>query len=172
MDWTTIQATHGRWLKGVLWARGRDPGAVEELLQEVLWACVREHRVNPIAPAALPRWLYLAAVRKGLEHRRRLGRRRRMENRLAATSTRALEETPLDWLISSERRQLVRTALARLPARDADLLLQKYGDGATAGDIAQRTNLSVTVVEARLHRARERLRQLLRVDQLMESLHD
>lgn len=95
-----------------------------------------------------------------------------MENRLAATNARALEETPLDWLISSERRQLVRTALARLPARDADLLLQKYGDGATAGNIAQRTNLSVAVVEARLHRARERLRQILRADQLMESLHD
>jgi RNA polymerase sigma-70 factor (ECF subfamily) len=68
---------------------------------------------------------------------------------------------PLAWLLADERQKLVRTALARLPARDAEILLLKYGEDWNYHEIAERLGIGHSAVEARLHRARKRLRQEL-----------
>jgi RNA polymerase sigma-70 factor (ECF subfamily) len=63
---------------------------------------------------------------------------------------------PLEWLLADERRQLVRAALERLPRRDTELLLLKYTEDWSYRELAAR--LSESAIEARLHRARARLR--------------
>ena len=57
-----------------------------------------------------------------------------------------------------ERQQLVQQALRRLPPRDAELLILKYAEGYGARELAERLGVAVATIEARLHRARNRLR--------------
>ena len=48
--------------------------------------------------------------------------------------------------------------LRRLPPRDAELLILKYAEGYGARELAERLGANVATIEARLHRARNRLR--------------
>ena len=66
--------------------------------------------------------------------------------------------SPLSWLLHDERRSLVHEALRRLPPRDADLLVLKYAEGWSARELADRLGVKTSAIEARLHRARGRLR--------------
>jgi RNA polymerase sigma factor (sigma-70 family) len=60
-----------------------------------------------------------------------------------------------------ERRGLVREALARLSRRDAEILLLKYTEDWSYRDLASHIGISESAVEARLHRARKRLREAI-----------
>ncbi len=155
---------HLRWLRSVIWARLREPEAVEEVLQEVLLAYARhrpEQHNGQLAP-----WLYRVAVRQCLLYRRRQARwqRRQRQAQVQRTRTQPQQERgldPLQWLLAQERRQLVRQALEQLPPRDAQVLLMKYADGLSYQQIAARLGVSQASVESRLHRARAKMRKLL-----------
>jgi Sigma-70, region 4 len=51
-----------------------------------------------------------------------------------------------------------RCAERQLPSRDAELLVLKYAEGYGARELAVRLGATVSIIEARLHRARRRLR--------------
>ncbi|HMC12063.1 MAG TPA: sigma-70 family RNA polymerase sigma factor, partial [Pirellulaceae bacterium] len=68
---------------------------------------------------------------------------------------------PLSWLIAEERRSLIRRALSQLARRDAEILLLKYTENWNYHQVAAHLGISHAAVEARLHRARSRLRQEL-----------
>ena len=76
---------------------------------------------------------------------------------------------PLDWLLADERRQMIRLALARLPERDAEMLLLKYTENWSYHQIAAHLGVSHSAVEARLHRARRRLRGELAALKVIEA---
>jgi RNA polymerase sigma factor (sigma-70 family) len=159
IDWAAALARHDRWLRLVVRARVGEPQAVEEVMQELALAAVRQP--SRVDPERLPAWLYRLAVRQALLHRRRCGRRRRLLDRYATDSEPAVEPDPLAWLLRAERAALVRAALERLPSRDAEVLLLKYAEGWSAPELAGRLGLGLSAVEARLHRARQRLRAAL-----------
>jgi RNA polymerase sigma-70 factor (ECF subfamily) len=152
---------HRRWLKTVLVARSGDPSAADDLLQEVLLAAEKSRR-NGQSPRELRPWLYRVAVRQALLHRRKLGRQRRLLNRLQVENL-AREEpvAPHEWIVSREREELVRQALARLPPRDSEILMLKYTENWNCQQIAEHQGVSHSAVEGRLHRARKRLRTYL-----------
>jgi RNA polymerase sigma-70 factor (ECF subfamily) len=109
-------------------------------------------------------WLYRLAVTQVLLYRRRTGRRRKLVARLAdsgAAPSDAVEHDPLAWLLTEETQRLVRHAIATLPERDAEILLLKYTEDWSYGQLAQRLGVTLSAVEARLHRARGRLRTAL-----------
>jgi RNA polymerase sigma-70 factor (ECF subfamily) len=124
------------------------------------------------SPSHLIGWLYRLAVRQVLQYRRRAGRQRALVGRYAARGGATDVDrgpggvsgddenpaSPLGWMLLDERRRIVREALSRLPPRDADLLSLKYAEGWTAPEIAHRLGLAIAAVEARLHRARRKLR--------------
>jgi len=152
-----LLAEHGRWLRTVLLARSADPAAVDELFQEVAVAVLQRPPVQ-VNEARRPAWLYGVAVRTAILHRRRLGRRRKLLRRLAATASPAVSVDPLGWLLADERQRLVRQALGRLSPKDRELLLLKYTEDWSYVEIADHLGLTPSAVEARLHRARGRLR--------------
>jgi RNA polymerase sigma-70 factor (ECF subfamily) len=122
-------------------------------------------------------WLYRLAVRHVLIYRRKSGRRRGLIDRFAARQDRDENDgaaSPLAWLVRDERQELVREALRRLPPRDAELLLLKYAEGFTARMLSDRLGVTVPTIEARLHRARARLRAELTglASDFEESNHD
>ena len=160
LDWGATLVEHERWLRRVVAARVGEPQAVDEVMQNVALAAVAQH--SPLLnPARAGVWLYRLAVRHVLIYRRKTGRQRSLVDRYAIR--RAAGETdaspsPLAWLVNDERNQLVQDGLRRLPPRDAELLILKYAEGLGARELAERLGATVATIEARLHRARNRLR--------------
>ena len=173
VDWSTALARHDSWLRAVIWVRLGEMQAVDDVMQEVALAVV-ESRSPLIDPSKLGAWLYHLAVRQTLLYRRRQGRRRRLVDRYAARCSPREEDgrcpDPLGWLITVERDVLIRGCLARLPARDREILLLKYAEGWSYQRLAEHLRVSRSAVEARLHRARQRLRQELSQREVVEGL--
>ncbi|MGD0896936.1 MAG: RNA polymerase sigma factor [Thermoguttaceae bacterium] len=170
IDWPAVLATHDRWLRTVVYSRVGEFQAVDEVMQEVSLAAIRQQApiadANKVAP-----WLYRLAVRLSLLYRRTQGRRRKLMAGYAQQKQpidRQREPDPLDWLLTQERRERVRSALARLPRRDAEILLLKYTEDWSYDQLAQRLGVSQSAIEARLYRARERLRAELAVLDVIE----
>ena len=172
IDWEALLAQHDRWLWTIVYARVQEPQAVDEVMQEVALAAVRQK--SPLAdPAKAAPWLYRLAVRQSLLYRRKMGRRRRLAENYAR-QVRAVDQDsrqldPLGWLLADERRKLVRVALARLPKRDAEILLLKYSEDWSYLELADHLGISTSAVEARLHRARNRLRGELAALEVVET---
>ena len=171
-NWSTVMEQHGRWLRTVVLARTGEAQAIEEVLQEVAMAAVKSAN-RPADPSKLAPWLYRLAVRQSLLYRRRLGRQRRLHGRYAERQPagdiddRALD--PLIWLLADERRQLIRTALGRLAARDKEILLLKYTESWSYVQLSQHLGIRAGAVESRLHRARARLRDELAALNVIEA---
>ena len=64
-------------------------------------------------------------------------------------------------LMRRERLELTRAALSRLPPRDAEILLLKYGERWSYRQIAERLGVTEKAVDCRLLRARAQLRSEL-----------
>jgi RNA polymerase sigma-70 factor (ECF subfamily) len=161
IDWSAVWAEHGRWLRTVVIARVGERLAVDEVLQDVALAAVAQ-RSPLVDHTKLAPWLYRLAVRQSLLCRRGAGRQRRLAEcygQLARSTADDLDSRdPLEWLLADERRRLVRAALGRLTRRDAELLLLKYTEDWSYRELAGRLGVSESAIEARLHRARARLR--------------
>ena len=158
-------AEHRRWLATVLRARGVEPEAVEDVLQEVSSAAI-ENAGQLRDPAKVAPWLYRIAAVATLQYRRRMGRRRKLVERFAEVqgeSTVSTEPDPLAWLLAKEQEQLVRRAVASLSPRDAEILLLKHTENWSYRQLAGHLGISESAVEARLHRARGKLRRALAV---------
>ena len=171
IDWPAVLAEHDRWLRTVVYARLREPDAVEDVLQEVALAAVRQaapiQDLGKVAP-----WLYRLAIRQSLLYRRKCGRRRRLNQRYADRVQPVEDDhrtpAPLDWMLAAERCRMVREALGQLAQRDSEILLLKYTEGWSYHQIADHLGVSHSAVEARLHRARNRLRAELTAIELTE----
>jgi RNA polymerase sigma-70 factor (ECF subfamily) len=165
IDWQAEFQRHERWLRAILYARVGEPGAIDDILQEVALAAVRQSA--PIADSSkVAPWLYRLAIRYGLLYRRKMGRTRRLIDRYAeryqpSAFDQHTEANPLAWLLNEERRDLVRRALRELRSADVEILMLKYTENWSYHAIAKHLAVSHSAVEARLHRARERLRNTL-----------
>jgi RNA polymerase sigma-70 factor (ECF subfamily) len=164
IDWAVALADNDRWLRTAVLARLGERQAVDEVMQEVALAAVAQR--SPLTdPAKLGAWLYRLAVRQALLYRRKRGRQHRLVGRYALARAAAGGDAgaapgpdPLDWLLRDERRRAVREALARLPGRDAEILLLKYTENWSYRELAAHLGVGEGAVEARLHRARGKLR--------------
>jgi len=170
-DWQTALREHDRWLRTVVLSRTGERAAVDEVMQEVALAAVRQK--SPLTDAArVGPWLYRLAVLQSLLYRRRQGRGRKLASRYAERLRDGQQAgrtpDPLDWLLADELRSGVRQALSRLPPRDVEILLLKYTEGWRYQQLAGRLGISESAVEARLHRARRRLRDALTAQAIIE----
>ena len=160
IDWPAVLASHDRWLRTVVYARVGEAQAVDEVMQEVSLAAVRQkapiNDVEKVSP-----WLYRLAVTHSLLYRRKQGRGRKLIDRYVQRATPSEYDRtvdPLDWLLAKERKEQIRKALKQMPKRDAEILLLKYTEDWSYKKLAERLGISESAVEARLHRARQRFR--------------
>jgi len=172
LDWQALLAEHDRWLRTIVYARVGEAQAVDEVMQEVALAAVRQ-KAPLAAPAKVAPWLYRLAVRQSLLYRRKQGRQRKLTDSYArqipSGGPDVQQSDPLGWLLADERRKLVRLALARLPKRDAEILLLKYAEDWSYLELAERMGTSSSAIQARLHRARNRLREELTALEVVET---
>jgi RNA polymerase sigma-70 factor (ECF subfamily) len=164
-------AQHDRWLRTVVLSRLREPQAVDEVMQEVSLAAVAQRAPLQDAEKVAP-WLYRLAVVQSLLYRRKRGRQKKLADRYVEKvrpgegDGRTLD--PLSWLLAVEQRQLIRKAMKHLAPRDAEILLLKYTEDWSYHQLAEHLGISHAAVEARLHRARQRLRSELTAMNVIE----
>jgi RNA polymerase sigma factor (sigma-70 family) len=162
IDWGNVLAQHEGWLRAVIMARTGEPQAVDEVWQDVSLAAV-EQRAPLIDPAKAPAWLYRLAVIRSIRHRRKQARHRKQLEHLARETNghEVTADDPFQWLLREESRQLVRKALEKLSGKDVEILLLKYHKRWSYGRIAGVLGISESAVDARVFRARMRLRREL-----------
>jgi RNA polymerase sigma-70 factor (ECF subfamily) len=68
---------------------------------------------------------------------------------------------PLGALLAAERHAQLRVAIAKLPVKDMEMLLLKHVDDCSYQEIAARLGVTAGVVQMRLFRARQKLRQVM-----------
>ena len=93
----------------MVYARLGEPQAVDEVMQEVSLAAVRQKApINDLNKVAA--WLYRLAVTQTLLYRRKMGRQRKLVDRFARRNRPSerdnRQEDPLTWLLSEERRKI------------------------------------------------------------------
>ncbi|MEQ9409472.1 MAG: sigma-70 family RNA polymerase sigma factor [Fuerstiella sp.] len=153
------------WLRTVVRSRVREPEAVEDIMQNIALALVRQRETLPDIQK-IGAWLYQVAVRQVLMYRRTRGRRRRFEDRLAERA--AAEPTvstqppgPVERVLAAEQQEQVRAAMQQLDELDRQILMLKYSESWSYRQLAEHLGVKEDTVEYRLMKARKNLRRLL-----------
>jgi RNA polymerase sigma factor (sigma-70 family) len=137
-----------------------DEAEAEDVAQDaILAAYLNLDRLRN--PAAFSSWLY--GIGLNLARMRVRSRRRAVSFDDVAGSAADAEPTPQQAIEAAELFSLVRASLEGLPDGQRDVVLLYYYEGLTCQEIAALLGLSTGSVRVRLHRARGRLRDRLRV---------
>ncbi len=146
---------------------GGDREVADELLQQTCYVAAR-HRRLPADDDAIERWLRGVARNLIREHWRRA---KKLSNRIsledAALSRQLVDDMesrplPPEVLIKDELVIQLQLAITSLPAAEQRLVFAFYFDGRSYAEIANDLGVTAKAVEARLYRARTRLRAVLR----------
>ena len=131
-----------------------DPAAAEDVAQEVFLDLHRRFGDNPGAQA--PAWARTAAAHTALNVIR--GNRRRAVARSAYAAEPSVAHDPQAAVETAETTRAVRAALARIPRRQATVLVLRYS-GLSYAEMASALGIGVNGVGTRLRRAEARLRK-------------
>ena len=139
------------------------PGAsaeVEDVAQEVFLAAWRG-RGQFRAEAEWTTWLYSIAVRRARNAARARGRRERWFGRLVPGATLDVREASETSEAAPGLSDATRRGMAKLRHGDRELLVLRYLEERTVEELCQWLSLSRVAVDARLSRARARLKDRL-----------
>jgi RNA polymerase sigma factor (sigma-70 family) len=131
-----------------------DPDAAEDVAQEVFLDLHRRFGDHPGANA--PAWARTAAAHTALNMIRTNRRRVVREERYATEPDPGHD--PQAAVEAAETTRVVRSALARMPKRQATILALRYG-GLSYAELASALGVGVNAVGTRLRRAEARLRK-------------
>jgi RNA polymerase sigma-70 factor (ECF subfamily) len=107
-------------------------------------------------------WLYRITWREGLRHIQKQKLSAQKETSLIDTDTQPDSgESALEVLERQETADRVQWALSKLSIQDREILAQKYLEELKITELAQRLDIPVGTVKARIHRALAKLKTLL-----------
>jgi RNA polymerase sigma-70 factor (ECF subfamily) len=129
---------------------GSGAAELEDLVQETLLA-IHLKRATFDRHFAFTPWVYAIARYKLVDHYRRAGRRQTMA--LDDAGDLFAEENPEEGAV----RRDVATLLARLPARQRELVRDVKIEGFSMEEAAERAGMSVTAAKVSVHRSMKRL---------------
>ncbi|MEX2114946.1 MAG: sigma-70 family RNA polymerase sigma factor [Pirellulales bacterium] len=167
-NWDDIVADLGPMVWRTLWRLLADRADVEECFQETFVSALKLSRRETVTswPAAL---CTLATARgmDRLRQRYRRGNRAREQCGELDLPQHQLHDTashsagPVEQAVVAELAVRLRLALAQLPERQAEVFYLYAIDGWTHRDIGEQLQMTENAVGVTVHRARQRLRQLL-----------
>jgi len=137
---------------------GSDAAQAEELVQETMLAVWRKAPSFDPAKAGASTWIYTIARNKRIDSLRRQ-RPEVDETDLATIPAEQPEEDPLD---TARQQQNIETAIASLPAEQADLLRLAYYSDMPHSEIAAVRKLPLGTVKSRLRLALDKMRRILK----------
>lgn len=154
---------HEGWLRTVVRSRLGEPDAVEDVMQNIAMAIVRQRQhlqeINRVGA-----WLYQIAVRQVLMYRRSTGRRRRLQDRLLdgqPSVVKAAEPSPEQHVLAAETQENVQRALDELSELDRQILMLKYAENWSYRQLADHLGVREDTIEYRLLKARRNLKRIL-----------
>ncbi|HXS98544.1 MAG TPA: sigma-70 family RNA polymerase sigma factor [Candidatus Limnocylindrales bacterium] len=148
---TFFQANYGRIAHAIARIVG-DHARAEDLAAEAFWKLWRTPKAQGENAGG---WVYTAAIRLGLNELRGSARRRKYE---AEAGPAIAARTPEQERAAAEQREHVRRILAKLDARDAELLLLRGADFSYA-EIAGALDINPASVGTLLSRAQQAFRK-------------
>jgi RNA polymerase sigma-70 factor (ECF subfamily) len=161
LDWEQIfRANYARVYRAAYRVTGSTSDA-EDVLQTVFLRLMR--RDEEVAVGNVEGYLHRAAVNASLD----LMRSRKLWHNVALEDTAPLHahdpsSDPDRSHRSRETRQILRKAVAELPAQAAEIFTLRYFEGYDNIEIARLLNVSQTQVAVSLHRTRSRLQKEIR----------
>lgn len=148
-------------LFGYLGRMGLHQGQAEEVAQETLLRAWQRLRGYDRARAAFSTWLFTIARRLAINELTRASSSREQAPGDDLPDMVCEQAQPVQELMARQLRQRVQQALRALPHDDRSALALAYYEELDLAAIARIEGCSVGAVKVRLHRARQRLRQLL-----------
>jgi RNA polymerase sigma-70 factor (ECF subfamily) len=166
-NWDAIVAQEGPAVWGLLWRLLADRADVEECFQETFVDAFRVSNRQKVE--CWPALLCNLATARAMD---RLRKRYRHQGRISEDRGRASGEQRLDQVastaaspaehaIAAELSQRLRVALAQLPGKQAEVFYLHALCGWSHRDLGERLQMTENAVGVTIHRARERLRELL-----------
>lgn len=134
------------------------PSAAEEAVADTFitaWTSLDAVRGDPLL------WLYGIARGAVANHRRRLQRSARLDERARFLSPAASGDDPADVVVWEDT---FAAAMAQLAEADREVLRLVAWEGLTTSEAAAVMGCSTIACKVRLHRARQRLSRFLRLD--------
>ena len=159
--WETIIHEHGPAVWRTAYRLLGNRSDADECMQEVFVAAVVVSRHGPVH--SWPALLRKLAVLRGVDHLRRRARDVLRNGHETQLSQAVNSDVPPD--VAAQNGELathLRSALAGLPGRHAEVMALRYLSEMTYEEISQELQISVRHVGVILSRAREKLRELLK----------
>lgn len=146
-------------LKSFLMNRGRTQQSAEDVLQEVMIAVWEKSHMYKPEKASVSTWLFTIARYKHIDRMRRDGRHPTESDE---PDLRASEDQGTsDEVLESQRADLVRKAIAALPADQQTVIAMSFNQGLSHSEIAEKLELPLGTVKSRIRRAFQRMREEL-----------
>ena len=143
----------------LLWRFTRDKNSHEELVQEsFVQAYLSLHSYKARAP--FEHWLSRIATRAGYRFWKQSKRHTHVS--LQDNDWDQLPQDQTDPMAPQQAAELVHHLLAKLPPRDRLVLTLRYLDQCSVMETAQRTGWTPTLVKVQTHRAKQKLKELLK----------
>ena len=133
----------------------------EDITHDCFLSLIRRPGGFEPSRGGLRTYLYAAARNLSLKYFRSSGREEGLED-LSLEPPMPVKEQPLHRLLDEELSQRVKEAVVSLPPLQREALVLFEYEGLALNEIAEVVGSDVGAVKARLHRARERLRNTLR----------
>jgi len=152
-----VSERYGRLLLGFLRDASADPGAAEDVFQQVLVEIWRRGPDYDPTRASLATWMMTIARSRAIDERRRR-RPEPVDHERVVTAAAASGEEPIDELIERWR---VAALLSRIPREEATILRLRFYEGLAQTEIAERLGMKLGTVKTRMVAALTRLRTLI-----------
>lgn len=148
-------------LFGYLGRMGLHQGQAEELAQEAFLRAWQQLASYDPRHAAFSTWLFTIARNLALNELTRASSRHEQAVGDQLPELPCEQAQPAQALMAQQQRQRVQQALRQLPHDDRSALALAYFEELDLASIARIEGCSVAAIKVRLHRARQRLRDLL-----------
>jgi RNA polymerase sigma-70 factor (ECF subfamily) len=159
-DWTTIVDQHGQLVWATAWRLLGNAADALDCYQETFLEAVKVARREPVNNwGALLR--HLATARALDLLRARCRQQNRTDAMVNPDTLVSQEADPRQEAEANELAERLRVALAQLPHDQAEVFCLSCLDKLSYREIAERLKLTTNAVGVLLHRARQRLRELL-----------
>ena len=135
--------------------------AAEDVTHDCFLSLIRRSDSFDPERASLRTYLFAAARNLAMKHFRRLGREGSLDE-LAEAQVASSRQEPLRRVLREEMENQVRDAVLALPPLQREAVVLFEYEDLSLSEIAAITQSDVGAVKARLHRAREGLRRMLR----------
>lgn len=142
----------------------RDPGAAEEVTQELFLHVWQYPQLYDAACGPFGPWLLRSARNRAIDVLRRRTRERQLSWRLEMTTHVSDQNDPDDTALQNEEEARVRQALAELDSGLRQVIELAYFGGLTQREIAERLGVPLGTVKTRVRTALQRLAAALAGD--------